>query len=83
MTRLTRWSLHGFDQSRPLDMRCPFLISLLVSQATGECIGKTQNRMSDKPFVRCERELCGMVFETFVDPIILIAYIKTSSSSGR
>jgi hypothetical protein len=31
-----------------------FSISLLVSQATGECIGKTQNRMSDKPFVRSE-----------------------------
>jgi hypothetical protein len=40
-----------------------FSISLLVSQATGECIGKTQNRMSDKHFVRRERELCGTVLK--------------------
>jgi hypothetical protein len=41
-----------------------FSISLLASQATGECIGKTQNRMSDKHFVRCERKLCGRVLKS-------------------
>jgi hypothetical protein len=59
-----------------------FSIRLLVSQATGECIGKhrTHVRQALRP-LRTGAVRRGL--ETFVDPIIDIAYIKTSSSSGR
>jgi hypothetical protein len=44
-------------------MRWPFSINLLGSQVTGERISKTQNRVPDKHFVRCERELCGIILK--------------------
>jgi hypothetical protein len=59
-----------------------FSISLLVSQATGECIGKNTEPHVGQALRLLRTGAVRHCFETFVDPVIDVAYIKTSSSSN-
>jgi hypothetical protein len=83
ITKAASGAGHCMGPSNRDAMRWPFSISLLGLQVTGECIGETQEPRAGQALRALRTGVVRHRFETFVDPIIDVAYIKTLSSSQR
>jgi hypothetical protein len=79
--RFRRWSLHGSEQSRRYEMA--FFYQPFGFAGNGPMYWQNTEPHAGQALRALRTGVVRHRFETFVDPIIDVAYIKTLSSSQR